>query len=351
MSVTPIGDLPVSASAATRPAVATKPNPSPSTRQHPSNEASARRSPALSSTSVTRSATSVLAAPEVTPGSSEPARNGIRGPTQRRSEPTTGPETGVGGDASARGDRIDHRTHSGVFDRYGRQPERRSRKDPDCSGIELHHRRTSRRSKFSLCRRRRGRRQSRRPRQRSAPRRTRCPLADRGRGSRARQHPPVNAVALPRSSTRRRRHRRGKRRSQGSGVWATTTSTLSHRSCPSTARSSSPTPETTALPAAGNGRPHTRTSSSCRYLFAATPLQPHIACCSTSLPPQDQPFCLERSWSSPTVLVMPRWSKSRPSTHSSTPVFIRFDACRSSRCSHPGSASCPPSCSAAPPNP
>ena len=79
MSVTPIGDLPVSASAATRPAVATKPNPSPSTRQHPSNEASARRSPALSSTSVTRSATSVLAAPEVTPGSSEPARNGIRG--------------------------------------------------------------------------------------------------------------------------------------------------------------------------------------------------------------------------------------------------------------------------------
>lgn len=79
MSVTPIGDLPVSASAATRPAVATKPNPSPSTRQHPSNEASARRSPALSSTPVTRSATSVLAAPEVTPGSSEPARNGIRG--------------------------------------------------------------------------------------------------------------------------------------------------------------------------------------------------------------------------------------------------------------------------------
>ena len=35
MSVTPIGDLPVSASAATRPAVATKPNPSPSTRQQP----------------------------------------------------------------------------------------------------------------------------------------------------------------------------------------------------------------------------------------------------------------------------------------------------------------------------
>lgn len=286
MSVTPIGDLPVSASAATRPGVATKPNPSPSTRQHPnpSSEASARRSPALSSTPRHALGDVGARSPRGHTRFERARAQRNPGPTQRRSEPTTGPETGVGGDASARGDRIDHRPHSGVFDRYGRQPERRSRKDPDCSGIELHHRRTSRRSKFSLCRHRRSRRQPRRPRQRSAPRRTRCPLADRGRGSRARQHPPVNAVALPRSSTRGEDIVVGNDGAKGAG--------LGYDDVNSVAQILSQHREiliadtgTTALPAAGNGRPHTRRSSSCRYLFAATPLQPHIACCSTSLPP------------------------------------------------------------------
>ncbi|MGE2772601.1 hypothetical protein ACQGAO_30745 [Rhodococcus sp. 1.20] len=64
----------------------------------------------------------------------------------------------------------------------------------------------------------------------------------------------------------------------------TTTPTRRHRSCRNTARSSSPTPATTASPAAGTGQPPTRTSSSYRSRSAATPPQPRTACSSTSPP-------------------------------------------------------------------
>ena len=79
MSVAPIGHLPVSAPAAVRREGNAQRQRPPGPWQRPNPDTSARRSQAHASTRSTRPAMSVLAAPEITPGSSEPARTGIRG--------------------------------------------------------------------------------------------------------------------------------------------------------------------------------------------------------------------------------------------------------------------------------
>ncbi|WP_336883039.1 ParA family protein [Rhodococcus globerulus] len=78
MSVAPIGHLPVSAPDAVRREGNVRQRP-PVPWQRPNPDTSVRRSQAHTSTRSTRPAMSVLAAPEITPGSNEPARTGIRG--------------------------------------------------------------------------------------------------------------------------------------------------------------------------------------------------------------------------------------------------------------------------------
>lgn len=79
MSVAPIGHLPVSAPDAVRREGNAQRQRPPVPWQRPNPDTSVRRSQAHASTRSARPAMSVLAAPEITPGSSEPARTGIRG--------------------------------------------------------------------------------------------------------------------------------------------------------------------------------------------------------------------------------------------------------------------------------